>query len=62
MTREPGDLPPTAVTREHVDVPFVNDREVGVVEHVFRADAESAAAEFRAQLASAAFDTRRLDL
>jgi hypothetical protein len=50
------------VTREHVDVPFVNDREVGVVEHVFAADAAAAVEEFRAELASASFDARRLGL
>ena|ERR671923_1598261 len=28
------------VSRDHVDVPFYNDRRIGVVEHVFIADAE----------------------
>jgi hypothetical protein len=50
------------VSREHVDVPFVNDREVGVVEHVFHDDAASAVAEFQAELYSASFDARRLNL
>ena len=50
------------VSRAHVDVPFVNDREVGVVEHVFAADAAAAVEEFRAELASASFDARRLGL
>jgi len=50
------------VSREHVDVPFLNDREVGVVEHVFAADAAAAVEEFRAELASASFDARRLGL
>ncbi len=50
------------VTREHVDVPFHNDRHVGVVEHVFPDDAERALAEFRAELYSAHFDARRLAL
>jgi hypothetical protein len=50
------------VSREHVDVPFVNDREVGVVEHLFADDAESVIAEFRAELDSSAFDARRLHL
>jgi hypothetical protein len=50
------------VSREHVDVPFLNDREIGVVEHVFAADVEAAVAEFRTELASASFDARRLGL
>jgi hypothetical protein len=50
------------VTPEHVDVPFHNDREVGVVEHVFPGDVESAVEAFRAELHSAAFDARRLHL
>ena len=48
------------VSPEHVDVPFHHDHEVGVVEHVFAADAEALVAEFRAELGSAAFDARRL--
>ena len=50
------------VSREHVDVPFVNDREVGVVEHVFGDDAASTVEEFQAELYSASFDARRLNL
>jgi hypothetical protein len=50
------------VSHEHVDVPFHNDREVGVVEHVFTVDAETAVEEFRAELWSSAFDARRLTL
>jgi hypothetical protein len=50
------------VSREHVDVPFVNDREVGVVEHVFHDDAASTVEEFQAELYSASFDARRLNL
>jgi len=50
------------VTQEHVDIPFRNDRFVGVVSHVFPRDAERTLEEFRAQLASASFDERRLDL
>jgi len=50
------------VSRAHVDVPFVNDREIGVVEHHFHADAEAIVAEFRAELESASFDARRLGL
>jgi hypothetical protein len=50
------------VSHEHVDVPFHNDREVGVVEHVFADDAHRTIAEFRAELSSTRFDARRLEL
>jgi hypothetical protein len=50
------------VSAQHLDVPFHNDREIGVVEHLFAADAERAVEEFAAELSSAAFDTRRLTL
>jgi hypothetical protein len=50
------------VSHEHVDVPFHNDREVGVVEHVFDEDAHATLAEFRAELWSSRFDARRLTL
>jgi hypothetical protein len=50
------------VTREHVDVPFHNDHEIGVVEHVFTEDVQAAVEEFRAELLSSAFDARRLNL
>jgi hypothetical protein len=50
------------VSRAHVDVPFCNDRCVGVVEHVFEHDALRTVEQFRAQLGSAAFDTKRLEL
>jgi hypothetical protein len=50
------------VSAQHLDVPFHNDREIGVVEHVFAADAERVVSEFAAELASAGFDSRRLDL
>lgn len=50
------------VTHEHLDVPFVNDARVGVVSHVFQEDALRAVEEFRAELRSARFDERRLDL
>jgi hypothetical protein len=45
-----------------VDVPFHHDPEIGVVEHVFTADAEHAIAEFEAELYSGRFDARRLTL
>ncbi|HEY0415579.1 MAG TPA: hypothetical protein VGC78_04265 [Gaiellaceae bacterium] len=50
------------VSRAHVDVPFVNDREVGVVEHLFEDDVASTVSEFRAELWSGVFDARRLAL
>jgi hypothetical protein len=50
------------VSHEHVDVPFHNDREVGVVGHVFGDDLQAAIEEFRAELWSSSFDARRLAL
>jgi hypothetical protein len=50
------------VSREHVDVPFYNDRRVAVVEHVFALDRERAVETFRAELFSSAFDASRRDL
>jgi hypothetical protein len=50
------------VTPEHLDVPFRNDVRVGVISHVFRDDALRAVEELRAELQSARFDERRLDL
>jgi hypothetical protein len=50
------------VSREHVDFPFWNDESVGVVRHVFPADALRTIDQFRAELSSAAFDQKRLEL
>ena len=50
------------VTRPHVDVPFYNDRQVGVVEYIFAIDREQTVAAFRAELHSRAFDARRREL
>jgi hypothetical protein len=50
------------VTARHVDEPFYNDDRVGVVEHIFEADRESIVAAFRAEVESASFDRRRVDL
>jgi hypothetical protein len=50
------------VSAEHVDLPFHNDTEIGVVEHVFQLDADRAIEEFAAELYSARFDARRLYL
>jgi hypothetical protein len=57
-----GSVSVNLVTREHVDIPFRNDPNVGVVEHVFGRDALRAFADFRADLQSARFDERRLNL
>lgn len=50
------------VSHPHVDVPFHHDRHIGVVEHLFMDDVELTVREFRAELYSARFDARRLDL
>jgi len=57
-----GSVSVNLVSSEHVDVPFHNDGEIGVVEHVFQPDAERVVDEFRAELDSARFDARRLSL
>ena len=50
------------VSATHVDVPFHHDAEIGIVEHVFAADAEQTLAAFTAELHSSTFDARRLAL
>ena len=50
------------VSRAHVDVPFVNDREIGVVEHLFEDDVAATLDAFDAELWSGSFDARRLAL
>jgi hypothetical protein len=50
------------VSQPHVDVPFHNDPEIGVVEHMFADDAPATLEEFRAELWSTSFDARRLAL
>ena len=57
-----GSVSINLVSAQHLDVPFHNDREVGVVEHVFAADAERVVGAFAAELYSASFDSRRLGL
>jgi hypothetical protein len=57
-----GSVSINLVSTQHLDVPFHNDREIGVVEHVFAADAERVVDEFAAELYSASFDSRRLGL
>jgi hypothetical protein len=48
------------VTPEHLDLPFHNDAEIGVVKHVFTNDSTQTLDEFRAHLYSTDFDARRL--
>ena len=48
------------VSEEHVDLPFHNDSEIGVVGHVFESDAVRMVEEFAAELDSAQFDARRM--
>ena len=50
------------VTAQHVDLPFHNDPEIGVVRHVFHGDLGPILDEFRSFLGSSEFDARRLDL
>jgi hypothetical protein len=50
------------VSPEHVDLPFHDDPEIGVVKHVFSPDAETTVEAFRAELYSASFEARRLHL
>src|SRR6266568_4753980 len=50
------------VAHEHVDLPGHNDTEIGVVEHVFADDVARTVEAFRAELYSARFDARRIDL
>jgi hypothetical protein len=57
-----GKVSVNLVSRAHVDVPFVNDRQVGVVEHHFSDDVSATRSEFQAELWSGSFDARRLGL
>ena len=50
------------VSRPHVDLPFFNDPEVGVIAHVFAEDAIRTLDAFCGELYSTSFDARRLDL
>jgi hypothetical protein len=50
------------VSHEHVDLPFHNDREIGVVPHLFAGDWERLVTDFREELDSARFAARRLEL
>jgi predicted RNA-binding Zn-ribbon protein involved in translation (DUF1610 family) len=57
-----GKVSVNLVSRAHIDVPFVNDRVVGVVGHLFTDDVTATEAEFHDELWSASFDARRLAL
>lgn len=46
------------VSQEHVDLPFHNDPEIGVIPHVF--DGERIVADLRDELDSGRFDARRM--
>ena len=50
------------VSRDHVDIPWHNDAEVGVVERVLDEDIAALVTEFREELDSTRFDSRRIDL
>jgi hypothetical protein len=50
------------VTQDHVDLPFHNDAEIGVVQHIFTSDTTQTLDEFRTHLYSSDFDARRLQL
>jgi hypothetical protein len=50
------------VSSQHVDVPWHNDPEIRVVEHVFADDVSRTIQEFREELYSSRFDNRRIDL
>ena len=50
------------VSHEHVDLPFHNDGEIGVVPHLFAADGEHVLEEFRAELDTSRVDARRMFL
>jgi hypothetical protein len=57
-----GNVSVNLVSAEHVDLPFHNDAEIGVVEHVFLADAGSIVDDFATELYSGRFDARRMAL
>jgi hypothetical protein len=50
------------VSTRHVDEPFFNDPQVGVVQHIFGEDRDSIMTRFRAELESGAFDAQRHEL
>jgi hypothetical protein len=48
------------VSHDHVDLPFHNDQEIGVVPHLFTGDGERMVMDFRDELDSGCFDARRM--
>jgi hypothetical protein len=50
------------VSHDHVDLPFHNDPEIGVVPHLFTGDGERLVTDFRNELDSGRFDAKRLTL
>ena len=48
------------VSHDHVDLPFHNDPEIGVVPHLFTGDGERMVMDFRDELDSGSFDARRM--
>jgi hypothetical protein len=48
------------VSQDHVDLPFHNDPEIGVVPHLFTGDSERMVTDFRDELDLGRFDARRL--
>lgn len=54
------DISLNLVSTPHVDVPFHNDREVGVVEHVFAEDALRTLEGFRPEIWTSLIDARQL--
>ena len=48
------------VSHDHVDLPFYNDPEIGVVPHLFTGDGERMVMDFRDELNSGCFDARRM--
>ena len=57
-----GSVSVNLVSADHVDLPFHNDAEIGIVEHVFQPDTDRVVQEFASELDSARFDSRRLFL
>ncbi|HUK95252.1 MAG TPA: hypothetical protein VLU96_09380 [Gaiellaceae bacterium] len=57
-----GSVSVNLVSAAHVDLPFHNDADIGVVEHVFAGHGERVLEEFTADLHSTRFDARRLAL
>src|ERR671930_2257712 len=57
-----GSVSVNLVSSEHVALPFHNDVEIGVVDHVFPLDAERMVDEFTSELCSGRSDARRISL